>query len=607
MPRVDLRSYKKASSPVETLLRLFKYFKHCTPVLIAAVTSIAVYAVATIAASYCMKPLVNLLEETKIAPNEVFAKYIALLVGLGVLYVLSALTNYLLNRLMLECSSVIMRELRSELFAKMQRLPVSYFDNNTHGSIMSYYTNDIEATNELLQHSITQLLISTMSLVGTIAMMLVLSMKLFAIMVILAGVVILIVRITTKISSKSYRAQQKHAAEVNGYIEEMIAGQRDIKVFTHEKEVMENFEPINKALCDASTTATTATSVVGPLLNNLSHMFYALTCAIGVIWLTGEEVGGILITFLSYIRTFADRVSQISEQFNSIMLALAGAERIFDVLDMEPEVDEGKVTLENANGVYNWVLEDGTRVPVKGDVRFNNVDFAYVEGKPVLKDLSLFAKPGQKIAFVGSTGAGKTTITNLINRFYDIQGGEIIYDGINVKDIKKDDLRRSLGIVLQDTHLFTGTVMENIRYGKLDATDEDCIKAAKIANAHYFISHLPKGYDTVLYSDGANLSQGQRQLIAIARAAVSEAPVLILDEATSSVDTRTEKLIEKGLDGLMEGKTVFIIAHRLSTVRNSNAILVLEHGKVVERGDHDALLQQKGEYYQLYTNMIELS
>ncbi len=592
---------------METLLRLFKYFRHCTPILVAAISSIFVYAVATIGASYCMKPLVNILKETGITKDEMFAKYIALLIGLAFLYVLSAVTNYLLNRLMLECSTVIMRELRSELFNRMQTLPISYFDNNTHGSLMSYYTNDIEATNELLQHSITQLMISVMSLIGTIAMMLVLSMRLFAIMVVLAAIVVLIVRVTTKISSKSYREQQKYAASVNGYIEEMISGQRDIKVFTHEKEVMENFEPINEDLRKASTTATIATSVVGPLLNNLSHMFYALTCAIGVLWLSGEQVGGILIAFLQYIRTFADRVSQISEQFNSIMLALAGAERIFDVLDLEPEVDEGKVTLEKVEDDYNWVLPDGKRVPLRGDVRFNNVDFSYVKGKPVLHDLSLFAKPGHKIAFVGSTGAGKTTITNLINRFYDIQGGEIIYDGINVKDIKKEDLRRSLGIVLQDTHLFTGTVMENIRYGRLDATDEECIEAAKIANAHYFISHLPQGYDTMLHSDGANLSQGQRQLLAIARAAVSKAPVMILDEATSSVDTRTEKLIEKGLDGLMKGRTVFIIAHRLSTVRNSNAILVLEQGKVVERGDHDDLLAQKGKYYQLYTNMIELS
>lgn len=607
MPRVELKNYSKAKTPMGTLMRLFRYFRHCRSVLICAVISILVYAAATIAAAYFMRPLVDLLELSGIAPNETFAKYIALLLGLAGLYVLSAVTNYLLNRLMLECSAVIMRHLRTELFAKMQKLPVSYHDANTHGSLMSYFTNDIEATNELLQHSITQMMISVMSLVGTIAMMLVLSMKLFTIMLVLAVIVILVVKKTTQISSKAYRAQQKSAAAVNGYIEEMIAGQRDIKVFTHEEEVLRDFEPINDGLYKAATTATTVTSIIAPILNNLSHFFYAVTCAIGVVWLTGEGIGGILITFLGYIRTFADRVSQISQQFNSIMLALAGAERIFGVLDMENEVDEGTVTLEKNGRDYFWVLSDGTRVPLKGDVRFFDVDFSYVEEKPVLEGLSLYAKPGHKIAFVGSTGAGKTTITNLINRFYDIKGGKITYDGIDVRDIKKDDLRRSLGIVLQDTHLFTGTVMENIRYGKLDASDEDCVRAAKIANAHYFISHLPQGYDTMLYSDGANLSQGQRQLLAIARAAVSEAPVLILDEATSSVDTRTEKLIEKGLDGLMQGRTVFVIAHRLSTVRNANAILVLEHGKVIERGSHYDLLEQKGKYYQLNTNMIELS
>ena len=387
----------------------------------------------------------------------------------------------------------------------------------------------------------------------------------------------------------------------------MIAGQRDVKVFTHEKQVMQDFEPINESFYQSSAEATTVTSIVGPILNNLSHFFYALTCAVGVLWLTGENTGGVLITFLGYIRTFAERVSQISEQFNAIMLALAGAERIFDVLDMPPEVDEGEVTLEQSGRDYFWVRPDGERVPLRGDVRFYGVDFAYVPEKPVLRDLSLYAKPGQKIAFVGSTGAGKTTITNLINRFYDIQGGQITYDGIDVRHIRKDDLRRSLGTVLQDTHLFTGTVMENIRYGRLEATDEDCIRAAKIANAHYFISHLPQGYDTMLTSDGANLSQGQRQLLAIARAAVSEAPVLILDEATSSVDTRTEKLIERGLDGLMKGRTVFVIAHRLSTVRNADAILVLENGRVVERGNHNDLLELRGRYYQLYTNMIELA
>ena len=607
MPRVELRGYRKAQTPLATLWRLFRYFQHCRVILVSAVLSILVYSVATIGASYIMKPLVNALETTGIAPNEAYSKYIALLIGLAWLYLLSAVTNYLLNRLMLESSAVILRQLRSELFAKMQRLPIRYFDSNTNGSLMSYYTNDIEATNELLRHSITQMLISVTSLIGTIAMMLALSMKLFAIMVVLGVIVVLVVKTTTKISSKSYRAQQKHAASVNGYIEEMIQGQKDIKVFTHEKQVMEEFHPVNDALCAASTKATTVTSILGPILNNLSHTFYAITCALGVLLLSGDEAGGVLIAFLQYIRTFSNRVSQISEQFNSIMLALAGAERIFAVLDDQPEVDEGTVTLEQAGRDYFWVKADGSRVPLMGDVRFHNVDFGYVEDKPVLKDLSLYAKPGQKIAFVGSTGAGKTTITNLINRFYDIQGGVITYDGIDVRDIKKDDLRRSLGMVLQDTHLFTGTVVENIRYGRLDATDDDCIEAAKIANAHYFISHLPQGYDTVLYSAGANLSQGQRQLVAIARAAVSKAPVLILDEATSSIDTRTEKLIEKGLDALMEGRTVFVIAHRLSTVRHADAILVLEQGRVIERGDHDALLREKGKYYQLYTNMIELS
>ena len=607
MPRVDLRDYRKARTPFGSLMRLFRYFKHCRLILVCAVVSILVYAAATIAASYCMKPLVNLLKESGLAPDEVYAKYLALLLGLAGLYLLSVVTNYLLNRLMLECSTVIMRALRTELFDKMQKLPIRYFDANTNGSLMSYFTNDIEATNELLQHAITQMLISVTSLLGTIGMMLALSLRLFSLMVVLAAIVIMVVRFITQKSSRSYRQQQKDAASVNGFLEEMIAGQRDVKVFTHEAQVMADFAPINEDFCRSSTEATTVTSIVGPILNNLSHFFYALTCAVGVLWLSGANAGGVLITFLGYIRNFAERVSQISEQFNAIMLALAGAERIFDVLDMPPELDEGEVTLENVGRHYFWVKPDGERVPLRGDVRFYGVDFAYVPEKPVLQDLSLYAKPGQKIAFVGSTGAGKTTITNLINRFYDLQGGRVTYDGIDVRDIRKDDLRRSLGTVLQDTHLFTGTVMENIRYGRLEATDEDCVRAAKIANAHYFISHLPQGYETMLTSDGANLSQGQRQLLAIARAAVSEAPVLILDEATSSVDTRTEKLIERGLDGLMRGRTVFVIAHRLSTVRNADAILVLENGRVVERGNHDDLLLERGRYYQLYTNMIELA
>ena len=511
MPRVDLQKYnKKVENPFAILWRLVCYFKHCRLLLTAAMLSILAYVAATIGAAYCMKPLTNLLEASGAAPNETYAKYISLILGLAGLYLLSALTNYLLNRLMLECSAIIMKQLRTELFDTMQRQPVRFFDENKTGALMSYYTSDIEATNELLQHSITQLAISITSLVGTVAMMLALSMRLFAIMVVLGAIVVLVVRVTTKISKRTYASQQRLTAAVSGYMEEMITGQRDVKVFTHEKEVMEQFDVINQDLCKASTTATTVTSMVGPILNNLSHIFYAITCAVGVLWLTGEGAGGILIGFLQYVRTFADRVSQISEQFNALMMALAGAERIFGILDLPPEEDQGQVTLEQKGDDYHWRMPDGTLVPLRGDVRFSHVDFAYVPEKPVLRDLSLYAKPGQKIAFVGSTGAGKTTITNLINRFYDIQAGSITYDGIDVRNIRKDDLRRSLGIVLQDTHLFTGTVMENIRYGRLDATDEECMEAAKIANAHYFISHLPQGYDTVLYSDGANLSQGQR-------------------------------------------------------------------------------------------------
>ena len=599
MPRVELRDYRKARTPFGSLLRLFRYFRHCRTIMICAVASILVYVAATIAASYCMKPLVNLLKQTGLAPSEVYAKYLALLLGLAGLYALSAVTNYLLNRLMLECSTVIMRALRTELFAKMQRLPISYFDANTNGSLMSYFTNDIEATNELLQHAITQMLISVTSLLGTIGMMLALSMKLFSLMVVLAAIVIVVVRGITKKSSRCYRQQQKDAASVNGFVEEMIAGQRDVKVFTHEKQVMQDFEPINESFYQSSAEATTVTSIVGPILNNLSHFFYALTCAVGVLWLTGENAGGVLITFLGYIRTFAERVSQISEQFNAIMLALAGAERIFDVLDMPPEVDEGEVTLEQSGRDYFWVRPDGERVPLRGDVRFYGVDFAYVPEKPVLRDLSLYAKPGQKIAFVGSTGAGKTTITNLINRFYDIQGGQITYDGIDVRDLAFSSLRGAVAMVSQETYIFMGTVSENIAYARPDATREEIVRAAVAASAHGFICRLPHGYDTVIGSGGRELSGGERQRLSIARAILADPQILVLDEATASVDTETERAIQDSLDELVQGRTTISIAHRLSTLRSADHLIVLDNGELVESGTHAELVEKRGVYYKL--------
>ena len=626
---------RRAERPLKTLLRLFRYFKHCTGILTVAVLSILAYSLASNFAVYKTQELVKTLE----APlGADMAKYTGVLIGMAFLYVIAAFTNYLLNRLMLSCSARVMCALRKEMFEKMQQLPISFFDARTHGELMSYYTNDTEAVSELLHHSITQMLISVTSLAFIFGLMSALSIPVIFIMICMGFTVFYVMRGVTKQSRKNFKKQQRELAGLNGYIEEMMEGQKVVKVFTHEDETRAIFRKHNDELCKVATDANTFASIVGPLMNNISHIFYAITCTVGVLLAAPVEgqpflmegtffaehplllvESSKLITSLSFVRQVSNRISQISQQFNSILLALAGAERIFTLIDTPAEVDEGKVTLVNVeekNGTLtetdrrtgHWAWKrDNELIPLRGDVRFTDVDFSYDDKKRVLTDVTLYAHPGEKIAFVGSTGAGKTTITNLINRFYDIADGTITYDGIPIREIKKSALRSSLGMVLQDTHLFSGTVMENIRYGRLDATDEECIEAAKIANADFFISHLPDGYQTELVADGANLSQGQRQLLAIARAAVSDPPVLILDEATSSIDTRTEKHIEKGMDALMKGRTVFVIAHRLSTVRNSDCIMVLEHGRIIERGSHEDLLRQRGKYYELCTGTSELS
>ena len=564
---------------------------------------------------------------------ELYRGFMAVLGQMMLVYVIGALCTFGYSRIMLNISTKTLFKIRTDLFTHMETLPIKYFDTHTHGELMSRYTNDIDTIREMLSNAVSGFISSAVTIIGVFVMMVYYSWQLTLVSI---GMLFVILFLTGKIGGKSgkyFKEQQKEIGAVNGYIEEMIDGQKVVKVFVHEKQAKEEFEQLNDRLCEASTNANTFANILGPVNNNLGHVQYALTAVVGGILaikgvhsFSGPIMVGTVVAFLQYTRNFSMPISQVSQLFNSVLSALAGAERIFNMIDEPSEVDDGYVTLVNAKeapdgtltecsertGVWAWKhphKADGTitYTKVQGRVEFDDVTFGYEENKTVLNGISLYAKPGQKIAFVGSTGAGKTTITNLINRFYDVPDGKIRYDGININKIKKDDLRRSLSMVLQDTHLFTGTVMDNIRYGKLDATDEEVIKAAKLANADSFIRHLPEGYDTMLYSDGANLSQGQRQLLAIARAAVADPPVLILDEATSSIDTRTEALIEKGMDSLMEGRTVFVIAHRLSTVRNSDAIMVLEHGNIIERGNHDALIADHGKYYQLYTGMFELS
>ena len=607
--------FRKPKNMRGTLRKLMRYLGRYKAHLALVVILLFISSACTVGGSYLIKPLIN----DYILPGD-FPGLAKMLGLMALVYIVGAVCSFGYARIMVHVSQNTVAKIRADLFDKMQGLPLKYFDAHTHGELMSRYTNDIETVSEALNNSFASVISCSLNFLGTIAMMLVLSPVLTLITFGALAVMLAVVKAVGGRSRQYFAAQQKALGEVNGYIEEMIEGQKVIKVFNHESAAKEGFDQRNEAYRQAGTRAQIYAGIMMPVMGNLSYINYAVTCCVGgLLAIRSGDLGG-LAAFLQYTRQVSQPITQISQQVNTILSAVAGAERVFEVMEAQPEVDEGKVTLvrvtegrdgslAEANfdtGAWAWKKPDGELAPLRGDVRFDHVVFGYDEDQTVLHDVSLFAKPGQKIAFVGSTGAGKTTITNLINRFYEIRSGTITYDGIDVRDIEKDSLRRSLGVVLQDTHLFTGTVADNIRYGRLEATDEEVEAAARLAGADGFIRHLPHGYQTVLSGDGGSLSQGERQLLNIARAACANPPVLILDEATSSIDTRTEKLIEKGMDRLMAGRTVFVIAHRLSTVRNAKAIMVLEQGEIIERGDHDDLIAQHGRYYQLYTGQMEL-
>jgi len=619
------RSMDRPKDVKKTLRRLLAYMKEYRLQLVIVFFSLIISSLAGVAGTYFLRPIINGLVAYVGQDNPDLSGFIRTLVIMGVIYAAGTGATYLYNRLMLNVSTGTLRKIRIDLFQHMQDLPIKYYDTHTHGELMSRFTNDVDTLREILSRGLPMLVTSAVTLVGVFVMMLVISPILTILVVIMLFFMLFAVKQIGGRSASFFVRQQRDLGELNGYIEEMIVGQKVVKVFCREEKAVEEFERLNEKLRRSASSAHTFAGILMPIMANLSYINYALSASVGAaLAIAGRIDIGSIASFLQYTRSFSRPINEVSQQFNTLLAALAGAERIFEMMDVQPEVDEGSVTLVNAEiapdgtisetdrktGKWAWkrVNPDGSvsYVQVRGDVRFENVVFGYEENKTVLKNVSFYAKPGQKIALVGSTGAGKTTITNLINRFYDVQSGRILYDGIDVREIKKDDLRRSLAMVLQDTHLFTGTVRDNIRYGRLDATDEEVERAAKIANADFFITHLPQGYDTMLAGDGANLSQGQRQLLAIARAAVADPPVLILDEATSSIDTRTERLIQSGMDKLMEGRTVFVIAHRLSTVRNADAIMVIENGEIIERGNHDQLIAQRGRYYQLYTGMFEL-
>ena len=608
--------YKRPKNAKKTMQHLLTYLGHYKWAFALVAVLVFISAGAGICGTYLIKPVVNHF----IVPGDMQGLLKAV-TGMGVMYLCGALSNLGYNRLMVHTSQKVVSEIRMDLFKHMQKLPLHYFDTNTRGEIMSHFTNDVDTVQEAMNNSFAMIIQSFLTLFGTITMMMVLSVRLTLIVVAFLLLMFLFIKYNGKRSKEFYNRQQKELGRLNGFVQEMMAGQKVEKVFNHEAQNYEKFCTMNENLRKESTEALAYSGMLVPVIVSLSYFNYAISaCVGGMFVIRGLMDLGSISAYLVYVRQSAMPMNQFTQQVNFLLSALSGAERIFDMMEEAQEVDEGQVTLcnvkENADhtltectertGLYAWKQPTGELVQLKGDVRFQDVEFGYVPGKTVLQHVSLFAKPGQKIAFVGSTGAGKTTIVNLINRFYDIQSGQITYDGIDIRDIRKDDLRRSLAMVIQDTHLFTGTIADNIRYGKLDATDDEVVEAARIAHADSFIRRLPLGYDTMLYGDGSNLSQGQQQLIAIARAAIAKPPVLILDEATSSIDTRTERLIEKGMDGIMEGRTVFVIAHRLSTVRNSNAIMVLEKGEIMERGDHEELLEQKGRYYQLYTGQFEL-
>lgn len=613
-PMHNGHGYSKPKNAKKTFGRILGYMGKSKVFLIVVFLSLILSTVCQIGASYWLKPILNDIETSIIAGDFMtvgIRNLVKNLIIVGALYAGTAIFSFVQSRVMVTIAYKTTNLIRKELFNHMQSLPLRYFDSKTHGEIMSRFTNDVDNVQMMLEQSMVQLVSSAFTFIGIVAMMLYLSPLLFAIALIFLVIMIVTVTKIGKQSRKYFREQQKELGIMNGNIEETVEGLKVVKVFNHEEKIVDEFEACNNNFRKAATNANFYAGIMGPSSTGINNASYAtIALAGGLMTLVSGFDIGTYFTFLSYSRQFTQPINQIANQMNTIFSALAGAERVFEIMDMQPETDEGTVTIteKNENGERKWYWnDDGNLTPVEGNVVFSNVNFSYVPEKPVLKNISLYAKHGQKIAFVGSTGAGKTTITNLINRFYDIQDGTITYDGIDIKRIKKDDLRRSLSIVLQDTHLFTGTVMDNIRYGRLEATDEECIAAAKLASAHSFIRRLPDGYNTMISGDGDNLSQGQRQLLAIARAAVARPAVLILDEATSSVDTRTELHIEHGMDRLMVGRTVFVIAHRLSTVRNSNAIMVLEHGEIIERGDHELLLENKGRYYELCTGKAKLS